>query len=319
MILVVSFDAAIDRVSVVRGFSAGSRLHALRTETAPGGAGLRVALAIRAFGGSTLVCGFAAGHVGSELRRGLDAHSVRHDLVEIRGETPYRIVVLDESRGDVLDVAERGPAATPHDADLLLARVEGSLAQADLVVIAGDLPHGAPEDLPRKAAAVARAAGKRVLLDARSEPLRLAIEERPTVAAVERSDLELLLGVPVDDADALAEAISKLALARGVAALHLAAPNDALLAAEGRSTRFEAPVPRAWSSVGAREACLGALAWHLRERGDLREAVRFGCAAAACAFAAPMPARVDAREVEDLLASVRSRDVGPGGPRSPVA
>jgi 6-phosphofructokinase 2 len=308
LILTVTPDAALEHVSVVRGFAVGARLHALRTHVVPGGAGIRVATAVHALGGATLVCGFAGGHSGTLLRRALDSLSIRHDLVEVKAETGSHVCVVDESQGDVFELSERGSPVTSHDVAQLIDRVDGSLELANLLVLAGDLPPGAPEDLFQSLAAAAGKRGKRVLLDVRSEPLRRALAERPTLALVDWSDLELLLAAPVDDEYALREAVPKLARARGVPILLPLGVGGAFLATGERAVRYEPREVRAWNSIGTRETLLGALAWHFADRGELLEAVRFGCAAAAAKLGSEKPVHVDPREVEDLLPSIHVHD-----------
>ncbi|HKE01714.1 MAG TPA: hypothetical protein VKE69_11935, partial [Planctomycetota bacterium] len=128
-------------------------------------------------------------------------------------------------------------------------------------------------------------------------------------ALVDWVDLELLLGIGVDDEYALREAVPKLAHAREIPILLPLGADGALLATAERTVRFETTGGRRpWNSIGLRETLLGALAWRLGEGSDLVEATRFGCAAAVAKLRSDSPVRADLREIDDLLPSVHLHD-----------
>ncbi len=273
----------------------------------PGGKGANQACAAGRLGGRVAMAGQVGGDAqGRMLRDSLRRAHVDVSLVSVDGDEPTGVAVITvDAWGENEIVLAPGANAT-----FTAGRLEGAEAVirgARVVLLQLEIPM----DTVLRAAATARAAGVRVVLDpAPAVPVSDELLGLADIVTPNEGELARLVGaaahehLPEPAIDAQARAL----LARGCAIVivKMGARGARLVTADDARTWPSFPVT-AVDTTAAGDAFNGALAVALADERALGDAMRFATAAGALSVtrhgAQPsMPARAD---VERLLATAR--------------
>ena len=267
-----------------------------------GGKGANQAVAAARLGAATVIIGRTGGDAaGQRLRAALTAEGVEvpADLVSTDSASGVAIIAVEDGGENcILLVPGANALLTPED----VARHGQRIRAARVLLLQLEVPVATV----LAAAAVARAAGVRVLLDPAPAPAHLD----PALAVVDlispnRSEAEAILGRPLPDtAAAIAAARELVARGAGAAVITLGGAGAAWCA-EGASGHLPAIPVRAIDTTAAGDAFKAALALRWAEGASVPEAARFALAAGALAAsrAGAQPSLPRRREVEALLAT----------------
>ena len=244
--------------------------------------------------------GLAGGDAGRFLVADLDRIGVAHAFVEAGVETRTCVTLIDKSNGTATELVEESRPVPEAAYANVLERLRAHAAEADGVLLAGSLPPGGPAGFYADAVAVAKNAGKFVLLDASGEPLRRALAAHPDVVKPNRAELAATTGVAIDSDDAVREAIRAL-VAQGPAWAVVTAGGGATIASDGREFwAVSTPAVAVVSPIGSGDSFAAGLLAGVARRQSVPEACRL---AAACGAANAMTAkaghvrRVDLHEI----------------------
>ncbi len=284
MILSVTLNPAVDHVLFLDKIKVGDTNRVARVERDAGGKGVNVSRVVAELGGESLASGFLGGGPGAYVRAVLERQGVAHDFVEVAGETRTNFTVEeDDVDAPPTTFNERGPTIRPDEMDALLATCRELASRARWACIGGSVPPGLPPDVFLTLGRLFADAGCRVCLDADAEPLARGISCRPHFIKPNHKECSRLLGVPVEDHEAAAEAARGLldqVAEGGFVVVSLGAEGAVLACAEGVYRGHSPPVePR--STVGSGDSLIGGLLWALGEGHPLPEAFRWGLAAGA--------------------------------------
>ena len=255
MILTVTPNPALDLTWHLDRLTPGETHRADAGAARAGGKGLNVARVAHAQGASVLAVSTAGGRTGIELAAELAASGVPHRLVPVAAATRRSIALVDEALGDTTIVNERGVNPTDAEWVTLVGEVVDALPGAQVLVISGSLPPGAPETLLPLLIGTAQDAGVPVIADTSGPAMLLAADAGASVLKPNAAELVEATGIadPVDGARSL--------IARGVELVLLSLGADGMLAvtaSDVRHARLEAPL--AGNPTGAGDAAVAACA-----------------------------------------------------------
>lgn len=286
LVVTVSPNPSVDRIAVIRDFRSVRPSRTVRAFHQAGGSGVHASGVILELGGATRAIVLLGGLNGARWRTIAAAASIPYDAVEIDGEIRSSFVLLDEDLGIIAEVIDPGPAVGPTEASSLLDLLGDRLPQASLTVLSGSLPPGMPADVYARAIGLAGRHDVPVLVDAHSEPNRLAVAANPWAVKQNLDEFHQLTGRAASTAAQREAGLIELVHAgTRVALLTMGAEGLLLCSQEGVwhvSVRGRAPTPRraGWNTVGCGDAFVGAFTWRFVETGDLVDAARWGVAAA---------------------------------------
>jgi tagatose 6-phosphate kinase len=187
-----------------------------------GGKGVNVARLLTSWGRPALVCGFAGGIVGAEIRASLTEAGIVHRLVACTGSSRRTVTVID-GHGASTGFYEHGPTIAPAEWDAMRTAVEEELARCSLAVLSGSLPPGVPVSAYRQLTAFGRRLGVPVVVDAHGKPLLHALDACPSVVKPNEAELaeaaDLPRPLPTHAAVAAARALIDRGAERVVATL----------------------------------------------------------------------------------------------------
>lgn len=309
MIYTVTLNPALDKTVEIPGMALDTvnRVTSMRTD--PGGKGINVSKVIAKLGGESCAVGILGGESGRTLLAALEREGLRTHFRFVEGQTRTNLKIIDRALHTNTDINEPGLTVSPADLDALLRDLLGMVREGDIVVLAGSLPQGAPQDTYRVWTAACREKGARVCLDADGVLLAEGLKAAPYLIKPNEDELSRLVGHRLSDTDELiAEGrrllkggITRVVISLGErGALYLR--GNEVLYAEGLSV----PVG---STVGAGDSVVAALAYadslDMSDEDAVRLSTATGAANVMCSGTQP----AEREAVEKLLPQVKIRRI----------
>jgi tagatose 6-phosphate kinase len=302
----VSVNAAIDKTAAVERLVHGEIHRPDLLTILPGGKALNVARAARTLGLDACVVAVLGGHAGDWMEDALAARGIRTRAVRMAGETRTCLSVLDRSSGELTELYEAGLVLDAGGWAAVEAAIRDELEHdpaGALVVIAGSLPPGSPDDAYARLAAAAARDGARAAVDVDGAHLAAALDARPWLVKVNAREAGAATGVPVADEPGVLQAAG--ALRDGGAAAVVVTRGSAgavLLDESGGAWRIGPPPESGPYVVGSGDAFLAGLAAGLAAGHPLPEAARRGAAAACANALRPGQGELDPADAARVLA-----------------
>ena len=311
-VIAISTNPALDRVLVAPGPRLGGVVRAVRVYESAGGKAAQAARVARALAADVVLVAPIGGARGRRFRELLAAAGLDGRLLHVESETRKTIAIVEDTA--LLEVHEPGAGLTADEADLLVEVATSELGKAEIAIVSGSLPAGAPVDLHARLVRAGRESGSFTILDSSSpEAFALAAREQPGLVKPNLSEACRLEGCePTADGD-LDAAVAlgrRLATRLGTAVWLTLGERGSLLLREGRCAELSlAPGGPVRNAVGAGDALVGGLAAGLARGLPLLAAAALGVAAAADTVTREASAVIDPALVERTRAAVRIREI----------
>nr|WP_302655969.1 1-phosphofructokinase [uncultured Agathobaculum sp.] len=309
MIYTVTLNPALDKTVEIPGMALDTvnRVTSMRTD--PGGKGINVSKVIAKLGGESCAVGILGGESGRTLLAALEREGLRTHFRFVEGQTRTNLKIIDRALHTNTDINEPGLTVSPADLDALLRDLLGMVREGDIVVLAGSLPQGAPQDTYRVWTAACREKGARVCLDADGVLLAEGLKAAPYLIKPNEDELSRLVGHRLTDTDELIaegrrllkDGVTRVVISLGErGALYLR--GNEVLYAEGLSV----PVG---STVGAGDSVVAALAYADSLGMSDEDAVRLSTATGAANVMCSGTQPAEREAVEKLLPQVKIRRI----------
>ncbi len=301
----VSVNAAIDKTAAIPNLVPGEIHRPEMLSMLPGGKALNVARAARTLGLDSTVIAVLGGHAGAWVEDELWNRGIRTRAVRVPGETRTCLSILDRRTGGLTEFYEAGlrldgpgwAAVESALAEELAEKGEGAL-----VVVAGSLPPGAPDDGYGRLASLGAAASARVAVDVGGVQLAAALPARPWLVKVNATEAAAASGIPTDDPEGVAAAAAELRrLGAQVVVITLGVEGALFVDQDGHGWRLGPPPEIGLYTVGSGDALLAGLAAALARGEPLPEAARQGAAAACANALRPGQGEIDLEDVARVL------------------
>ena len=307
MIYTVTFNPAIDYVVHIPDFKPGSIRRSTQESLQFGGKGVNVSIVLGRLGVENAALGFVAGFTGRALEEGLTADGVRTDFIRLHeGFTRINVKI---KAGSESEINGQGPAIDPDDLEMLLFQL-GRLKAGDMLVLAGSVPAGVPEDVYQRILAQLEGRGVDTVVDAKRGLLLETLRYRPFLIKPTHLELGDLVGQILRTEGELMAAAQSLQEkgARNVL-VSMAGEGALLLDESGQFHRAAAPRGQVRNSVGAGDAMVAGFLAGWQRTGQYDEALRLAVAAgSATAFSEELARR---GEAEALLPQVTVTETAP--------
>ncbi|MGH2862303.1 MAG: 1-phosphofructokinase family hexose kinase [Solirubrobacteraceae bacterium] len=307
MILTVTANVAIDRTYVIDRLEVG-KVHKVKQAYAhTGGKGVNVSRCVKSLGGDTLVTGLIGRSGLDEAARDLAAAGLSSELYAIDGP-PRQTVTVTADDGVTTAFDERGPTITEQVWTGFEQHLASLLDRAEMLVIAGSLPPGTPEQSLANLCEHANRHQVPVVLDARGAAMRAAQNQKPLVTKLNRSELAQTLGREITSEHDVIEGANELrALGAGSVIVTLGEQGAIGVHADA-VWRVTHPVHEG-NPIGAGDAFSAALALALTNGTPFEQALAQGAAAALASLRAPTAGALDPTDVEVAFASIQTAEL----------
>jgi tagatose 6-phosphate kinase len=267
-----------------------------------------VARVLRTLGADPLEVGFVGGDRGRFLAADMQAAGVRCAWVEVAVPTRLCTTVIDRANGTATELVEESSAVEPQGWQQIATLLEEQLPSSNVLVFSGSLPPGAPQDFYAKWVPLAVGQNAKLIIDARSEPLRLALKHPGFIAKLNRDELRETLGRDLQPPQALKDAVMQITPADGASIVTMG--REGALACNGRTVwRVTPPKVEAISAVGSGDAFAAGLALELSLGKSLPEALPLAAACGAANALTALAGHVMPDDVRRLSALVRVEEI----------
>ncbi|WP_296226585.1 1-phosphofructokinase family hexose kinase [Ralstonia sp. UBA689] len=284
-IVTLTVNPAIDIATSVERMTDTHKMRCTPARSDPGGGGINVARVVHRMGGDCLALYLAGGPVAERLGRLLTAEGLPFEALQIEGETRENFSVTEASTHREFRFVMPGPVVSDAEWQRCLDHLDALQPAPRYLVLSGSLPLGVPEDFYAHVIDMAKAHGSRVVLDASGQALRCALPHAPYLIKPSLNELRQLTGLALEtEADCLqaAQGIAYKGHAH-VVALTLGA-GGAMLVTQNDVVRAGRVATSVLSTIGAGDSFVGGMVWALNRDADVRQAFRYGMAAAAAAL-----------------------------------
>jgi 1-phosphofructokinase family hexose kinase len=218
VILCVAGNPSIDKLFEVERVTPGAIHRPLGFVQVAGGKGLNVARAVARLGADVTAVCVLGGHAGRWVAEALGGEDgVRVRVAWTEAQTRSSLSVAERETGRLTEFYEDGDEID-RGSWAALEGIVGEVSREGVswITMSGSLPPGAPADGYARVVRAAREAGIATAVDARGEPLRLAVAAGPSVVKVNAAEAGELLDTTVtSDAEALAAARAIVTTAGG--------------------------------------------------------------------------------------------------------
>ena len=305
MIYTVTLNPALDKTVEIPGMALDTVNRITEMRTDPGGKGINVSKVIAKLGGESCAAGILGGGSGKMLEKLLEGEPFATRFRFVEGQTRTNLKIIDRERHTNTDINEPGLTVTDADLDALLHALLAELRPGDIVVLAGSLPKGAPQDTYRTWTAACKKAGARVFLDADGALLAEGLKAAPYLIKPNDDELSRLAGKKLETLEELTAEGRKL-LERGIERVVISlGGRGALYLRKGSTIYAEGLRVPVGSTVGAGDSVVAALAYAEAQGLSEEEAVRLSTAAGAANVMCSGTQAAEREAVEALLPKVR--------------
>ncbi len=276
MVYTVTCNPALDYVMQVPHLQMHDINRSEREYLTYGGKGINVSAVLARLSVPTRALGFTAGFMGEKLKSLLTAEGIVCDFVELSaGETRINVKIRTDAE---IDINAGGPPVGEADIDRLQQKLE-MLRPGDVLVLAGTVPSGLPQDLYVQM--LRQLEGREVLtvVDAEKELLRDTLPYRPFLIKPNHHELGALFGKDLHTVEEIVWCARQLQQEGARNVLVSRAEGGALLVDETGICRTIGNAPGTLrSSVGCGDSMVaGFIAGWLQQK-DYAYALRLGAA-----------------------------------------
>jgi tagatose 6-phosphate kinase len=308
MILTVTANIAIDRTYVIDHLEVGAVHKVTKAYAHTGGKGVNVSRTLASLGAETLVAGLVGADNLDGATRELRVAGLNAALFPVEGPARQTFTVTADD-GTTTAFDEAGPTVRQQEWADFERHIDGLLAGARMVVIAGSLPPGTPEQSLENLCRSANEHGVGVILDARGVAMRAAQNQKPLVAKLNRGELEQTLGRELTTSSEILEAATELHQAGAQSVIVTLGAEGAIGLNDQGAWRVTHP-QASGNPIGAGDAFSAALGLALLDDDtSFEEALRQGAAAALASLKAPTAGALDPDEMQKALPTVQIQQI----------
>lgn len=301
MIYTLTMNPALDYFVTVDNFELGKTNRTQEEQLLPGGKGLNVSTVLKNLSVGTVALGFAAGFIGEEILRRVEALGVHTEFDQIAEGNSRINMKLKNINGT--EINGNGPTISQHDLDRLWRRLR-NLKSGDTLVLAGSVPKSVSQDFYREIMEKLSGKGIRIVVDATGELLRSVLAYHPFLIKPNQHELGDLFGVELTTKDEVVPYAIKL---RDLGAMNvlvsMGGEGAVFISEEGNAYMSEAPKGKLVNAVGAGDSMVAGFLAGYELKKDYGYAFRMGIATGSASAFSEQLATKD--EVERLLSSMK--------------
>jgi len=266
----------------------------------PGGKGINVSKAIRAYGLDTMALGFLGGRTGHFIAEQMREIGITTNFWHIEGETRTNIIIIEEKNHTHTLLSDPGPKITKRDLEKFKSIYSRVLSQSKIVVLSGSLPSDVPDDIYYQLIKLAHQKEVKTILDTSGTAFEKGLEAKPLLAKPDlRASENKSFNITIDNQE-VAIKIAHRIIDRG-AQIALVSYHDTkdIIATSEEVWLAESINREVINIIGTAEAMLAGFAIKLAEEKEteMKEIAKF---AMACGLASALTEEEEFHDKDDI-------------------
>lgn len=307
MILVAGLTPAWQQIAVLERLAPGAVNRARETYACASGKPTNVAIALARLGATAKLLTVLGGAVRSPFEEDLDRLGVERRILPSTAPTRVCTSLVDRSARETTEIVENAGPASAEELAAFQETFREEARAAQLVVLTGSLPPGAPATFY---SSLLHATPARAVLDIRGPELLETLAQRPFLMKPNRDELARTVARSLDTEDELVQACRDLC-ARGATWVVVTAGAGAVIVVSREQSFRMRTLPRpVVNPIGCGDCLAAGLAWGLSRGKEVVESTRLGIAAAAQNLGDLLPARLDPATVSAWAEEVEVSPLG---------
>lgn len=305
MITTITLNVSVDKAYYIKGsIVPGTVARVVKCRNTAGGKGLNVARIADFCGEEVTAAGFIGGFNGAYVKDLLDRDGIYNQFTKTKAETRSCINILAEDETST-EYLEPGETVTEEEVSRFFKDLDQLLESTDVFTISGSIPAGVPKDIYAKMIGKIKEKGKQVILDTSGDFLKEGIKAGPTMIKPNDEELEVILGVPIENRQQTIDAAKEMRSQYGIQYVVVSLGGDgALLVGEEGIFHGKPPALKAVNTVGCGDSMVGAFAVAMKRKMKVKEALAYAVAVSAANAVNPETGHIRMEDVEEILPKV---------------
>ncbi len=288
MILAAGLTPAWQQILSFRRFIPGEVNRAQQAVSCGSGKVLNVGCALHHLGVPSKTLCLVGGVSGVQICADFQAMQIPVRWVKSRIPSRVCTTILDETTKTTTELVENSKSIPAEELELFFDAFVEESASANVVVLSGSLPDGAPSDFYRR---LLEKTSARTLLDIRGAELEAALPLRPYVVKPNRDELAKTVGRDISSELDLVAAMSELRV-RGAEWVVVSQGAGPLMAVGPEGLiKIEIPKIDVWNPIGCGDCLAAGIAAGIDRQMTMLESLNLGLRAAAENASVLLPAR----------------------------
>jgi 6-phosphofructokinase 2 len=305
LIATITLNPSLDRYITVHGLEVDGVNRWTSTPLYAGGKGIDVSRAVNEMGGKTIAYGFVGGDAGRTVEILLDEEGVPFSFTPIHGETRTNFIITDTKNYQQTRIDAAGPHISERELERFRSKLRRISPTPTLLVAAGSVPPGVPDDAYYTIITEAKNFGVRSILDSDAQWLAGGTRAKPYLIKPDVEEAEGLLNRELRTEEAIIKAVLEL-VEMGIEIAVISRGKDGIIAATRNEILKAVPPPvKVKSTVGAGDCTVAGLALKLANKEPLSEACRLAVAMGTAAVLTPGTELAHRADVERLLPKIK--------------
>jgi 1-phosphofructokinase family hexose kinase len=307
MILSAGLTPAWQQIMIFPAFRYGEVNRACEVHWCAQGKVLNAGIAAHHLGGPSLTLATLGGSPLVEIDREFAQLGIPRRWVVTEAATRVCTTLLDRATGVMTELVENGKPLRPEELAEFRRVYAEEAARASVVVIAGSLPAGTPEEFYRE---LVKRTPCPAVLDFRGAGLLACLDLRPLVVKPNREELAQTVGRPLDDDRQLLEAMRSLNHRGAQWVVITQGAGPVWMTSTEKTYRFDSLlVDDAVNPIGSGDSMAAGMAWAIQQGRDIVNAVCVGIGAAAENVRHLKTGRLDSVRVGQQAAQVQWEEI----------
>lgn len=279
MILTVTLNPTVDKTYHIPKLLPGEVIRVKGIAITAGGKGINVAKVAKLLGNDVTATGFLGGNTGDYINSFLINAGISSDFIQLNVETRTCVTVNDIECGEQTVLLEPGANVNQEKQHEFIQHYTDLLAKSDAVVLGGSLPEGIDKQtFYPQLIAIAKRAGKPVVLDTSGETLKAGIDANPTIIKPNREELSAYLGRTIETIDEVIVAAKELNN-KGVDIVIVSLGKDgAVFAMKNEVYRGTTPPIKVANTVGCGDSLVAGFLTGLIKKMPIEETIKLAMA-----------------------------------------
>lgn len=306
MIYTVTFNPSLDYIVTTEDFRLGITNRTTSEQILPGGKGINVSMVLQNLGIKSTVLGFTAGFVGEEIERRVREFGCQARFIRIPEGNSRINVKLKSIEGT--EINGRGPQLGNKEKEELFARLL-ALKNGDILVLAGSIPAGMPQDIYSEIMQHIEKKRVKVVVDATKQLLVNTLQYHPFLIKPNVQEVGQIFGLlPRTKQEVIPYARKLKEFGAQNVLVSMAEAGAVLIDARGNCHMLDAPEGKLVNGVGAGDSMVAGFLAGWKEKKDYNHAFKMAVAAgSASAFSEVMATGEEIRQLYEQMSEKEKR------------